>query len=118
MNLYAAHKNRQRMDSSAVFQQRLRDTHVRTASSRLEELEIKVLAAEKSKKQQARKQKKAKSPRGGLLRALLSTIAYPFGAVSSKLPRYDSYSKFGKADQLWEDSSSSSSESDGGPNQC
>lgn len=82
---------------SALFQKRLRAMHVRTASKRREELELKVLSEAKNSKKKASNGSSSRSR--DVLRYLSALI---FGS-SSPAEAADYYSRFGRADQLWEE---------------
>jgi hypothetical protein len=79
--------------------------HMQTASQRRDELEIKVLAADKSKRLKNKKQSASKRPiRTKILSFLSDLVQYPFcWHGSSTVAQYDRYSRFGRADQLWEE---------------
>lgn len=95
---------------SALFQQRARAMHKHTAARRQEELEIKVLAAEKSRRRQQRAAQKTKQKRSnGLWGFLLASIRLPFATAAG------SFSRFQQADQLWD---SSSEDGEDGDCQC
>ena len=96
---------------SALFQQRVRAMHLQTATRRNEELEIKGLAADKKKA--AKKQRASKGTSGiGVIEFIAGLFTRR--ATRASPNRYDRYSRFGRADQLWEESSSESEHQDNG----
>jgi hypothetical protein len=74
---------------SALFQQRLRASHVQFASRRLEEQEFKVLNSEKQKRSKT-------SRKEGGWRVYLSRL------LSLSPGNKKQYSKFDRANQLWD----------------
>ncbi len=78
---------------SALFQQRLRAMHMNTASKRREEQELKVLSDTKNREKKASKRK---SRQGHHVLHYLSALIF-----GSSVERY--YSRFARADQLWEE---------------
>ena len=90
---------------SVLFQQRLRAAHVQFASRRLEEQEFKVLNSEKQKKLKT-------SRKGAGWRVYLSRLLFLSPGNKKQ------YSKFDRADQLWDTDEDDGSAAEAAEERC
>jgi len=107
------------MQSSQLFQQRMHNMHLQTAARRQEELELKAALALAKKRQQKKGLNNAKKAEGERASSSLSRFLFRlwpgriFSSSNNNTPQlYSSYSRFARADQLWENISSGAEEAE------